>query len=79
MKLKDLVERIDGLRIYTAGGGAATIPDLDVASVSCNSRENLSKSLFVAVKGSQADGHAFIQDALCRGAAAIVFEDARWI
>jgi UDP-N-acetylmuramoyl-L-alanyl-D-glutamate--2,6-diaminopimelate ligase len=79
MKLKDLIDRIDGRQIYTAGGGAATVPDVDVASVSCNSRENLRKGIFVAIKGAQADGHAFIQDALCRGASAVVFEDARRI
>lgn len=77
MKLSELVRSIEDHRIYTSGGGAPRIPDIDVASLSCNSRENLRDGVFIAVKGAQADGHAFIQDALRRGAAAIVFEDVR--
>jgi UDP-N-acetylmuramoyl-L-alanyl-D-glutamate--2,6-diaminopimelate ligase len=77
MKLNEAIKSIEGHRIYTSGGGAAQIPDIDVALISCNSRENLRGGIFIAVKGAQADGHAFIQDALRRGAAAIVFDDAR--
>jgi UDP-N-acetylmuramoyl-L-alanyl-D-glutamate--2,6-diaminopimelate ligase len=77
MKLNELIKSIPGYQIYTAGGGAAKIPDIDAALISCNSRENLRDGIFIAVKGAQADGHAFIQDALRRGAAAVVFEDAR--
>ena len=79
MKLKDLIKSIESHKIYTAGGNAAVIPDLDVALISCNSRENLRDAIFIAIKGAQADGHAFIQDAIRRQAAAIVFEDSRRI
>jgi UDP-N-acetylmuramoyl-L-alanyl-D-glutamate--2,6-diaminopimelate ligase len=77
MKLDTLVKSIDGYRLYTEGGGSTLIPDIDVTMVSINSRENLRDGVFIAVKGAQADGHAFIQDALRRGARAVVFEDAR--
>lgn len=50
-------------------------PDRVVSSV-CFSSKNVEKgSLFVAVKGTTADGHNFISDAIQRGAAVIVCEN----
>jgi len=79
MKLTELIEAKDAPRIYTNRGAVADIPDVEVFSLSCNSREDLKDAIFVALKGTQSDGHAYIRDALRRGARAIVFEDSRRI
>jgi len=49
-------------------------PDGDVASVCYDSRQCRPGSLFVAIPGLKADGHAFIGDALARGAGFIIYE-----
>jgi UDP-N-acetylmuramoyl-L-alanyl-D-glutamate--2,6-diaminopimelate ligase len=46
-----------------------------IASVTFDSRKVKKGSLFVAVRGTATDGHAFIQTALDNGAAAIVCEE----
>jgi UDP-N-acetylmuramyl-tripeptide synthetase len=46
-----------------------------VTSVTSDSRAVLPGSLFVAVRGFSADGHRFIESAVCRGAIAVVCEE----
>ena len=46
--------------------------DVEVTSVCIDSREASGGSCFVALGGTQADGHAFIADAVRRGAVAVV-------
>ncbi|MDD4941774.1 MAG: UDP-N-acetylmuramoyl-L-alanyl-D-glutamate--2,6-diaminopimelate ligase [Candidatus Omnitrophica bacterium] len=77
MRLDELVSQLEILRIYAPGRTGSEIPGCAVTAISCNSREILRDAVFVAVKGAQTDGHAFIQDALRRGARAIVFDDGR--
>ncbi|MCI0468516.1 MAG: UDP-N-acetylmuramoyl-L-alanyl-D-glutamate--2,6-diaminopimelate ligase [Nitrospirae bacterium] len=45
-----------------------------VLGVCCDSRQIKKGDLFIAVRGGSLDGHAFIGDAIKRGAAAIVYE-----
>lgn len=45
-----------------------------VAGITMDSRAARPGSLFVAVRGERQDGHAFVADALSRGAAAVVVE-----
>ena len=68
MRLDELVSRLEILRIYAPGRKGSGIPCCAVTAISCNSREIQRDAVFVAVKGAQTDGHAFIQDALRRGA-----------
>ncbi|HQO38682.1 MAG TPA: UDP-N-acetylmuramoyl-L-alanyl-D-glutamate--2,6-diaminopimelate ligase [Candidatus Omnitrophota bacterium] len=77
MRLDELVSRLEILRIYAPGRKGSGIPCCAVTAISCNSREIQRDAVFVAVKGAQTDGHAFIQDALRRGARAIVFDNGR--
>ena len=49
--------------------------DLSVASICFDSRKVDKGSLFVAVKGTQVDGHEFIDIAVQQGAAAILVEE----
>ncbi len=59
------------------GAGLAPPPrDLDITSVTDDSRRVEPGALFVAHRGVQADGHDYIGDALARGAAALVAERA---
>jgi UDP-N-acetylmuramoyl-L-alanyl-D-glutamate--2,6-diaminopimelate ligase len=51
---------------------AATLPPL--TSLTADSRDVRAGALFIAVRGSQSDGHRFVPDAIARGAAAAVVE-----
>ena len=55
-------------QVLVAPGG----PDVDVAEVTCDSREVLPGWAFVALPGDHADGAAFLPAALDRGAVAIL-------
>ena len=67
MKLKDLLKTIQPVEI--AGDIEREITDLNI-----DSRKIEEGQLFVAVKGTQADGHAYIGSAVKKGAAAVVCE-----
>ena len=67
MKLADLLHELPVLRV-----GAA--PTAEVSSLAYNSREVRPGTLFFAIQGEKADGHAFIPQALERGAVAVVSE-----
>src|SRR5260370_1847391 len=58
----------------TALAGAAE--RIEIQQVTCDSRKVRPGALFFALHGAKADGNAFIQDALKRGAAAIASEEA---
>jgi UDP-N-acetylmuramoyl-L-alanyl-D-glutamate--2,6-diaminopimelate ligase len=49
--------------------------ELDIRQVACDSRKVHPRALFFALHGAQADGNAFIRDAVSRGAVAIASED----
>jgi UDP-N-acetylmuramyl-tripeptide synthetase len=48
------------------------LPDYEIGSIHYRAQEVKRNGLFVAVKGFKADGHDFIDEALARGASAIV-------
>jgi UDP-N-acetylmuramyl-tripeptide synthetase len=70
VKLSDLVKAIKPLSV--GHGGADTDVDPRIASVHYRSQDVKPGGLFVAIAGHTADGHDFIEDAIERGAAAIV-------
>jgi UDP-N-acetylmuramoyl-L-alanyl-D-glutamate--2,6-diaminopimelate ligase len=49
--------------------------DVNVLGVTDDSRKVRPGKLFIAVRGMACDGHAFLRDALARGACAVVVED----
>jgi len=59
--------------IEAATGGAAST-DFEVSGVAFDSREVGEGDLFVALHGEQADGHAYLDQAFVRGAAAAVVD-----
>lgn len=62
MKLSQLLSAI----------GATCPREVDISSITCDSREVVPGALFVAIPGAKADGRAYISEALARGAAAVV-------
>ena len=66
MKIKEILKDVELV-------GAA--PQGDVSKVCCDSRKCTAGSLFVAVRGAEADGHAFIGKAIENGAKYIVCEE----
>lgn len=68
MKLNELLKNIKPLA--TAGD-----TDVDVTGVNIDSRRIAGGHLFVAMKGTQVDGHKFIPKAIATGAKSILCED----
>jgi UDP-N-acetylmuramoyl-L-alanyl-D-glutamate--2,6-diaminopimelate ligase len=60
-------------------GAGATLPagvgNQEIRQITCDSRKVQVGTLFFALRGAKADGNAFIQDAIKRGAAVIASED----
>ena len=67
MKLKELLCGLDGLETVLDVGA-------EVTSLAYDSRRVQRGTLFFAIQGEKADGHAFIPQALERGAVAVVSE-----
>lgn len=56
-------------------GVAAGLPEVSVSGVEYDSRKVGKESCFVAVKGFHMDGHAYVKDAVARGASLVVAEE----
>ena len=67
IRLATIARRVGG---EIRGDGAAT-----VSGITHDSRLATAGSLFVAIRGLEADGHAFVGDAMRRGAAALLVEE----
>jgi UDP-N-acetylmuramoyl-L-alanyl-D-glutamate--2,6-diaminopimelate ligase len=66
MRLKQLIEPIIGRHSYSCRD------DFLVRGISCNSKNVSDNFIFVAIKGNRQDGNKFIQEAIDRGAKAII-------
>ena len=53
----------------------ASVSDVAVTSLTCDSRQVGEGTMFVAIPGTQVDGHKFIPQAVAQGAAVVVCED----
>ena len=49
-------------------------PQVKISHLECDSRRILPGSCYIALKGTRADGHEFIPEAIRRGACAVVAE-----
>ncbi|MCC8143372.1 MAG: UDP-N-acetylmuramoyl-L-alanyl-D-glutamate--2,6-diaminopimelate ligase [Tannerellaceae bacterium] len=67
MKLNDLIKQVE---VVNRRGE----PDPDISAIYADSRQVNTGSLFVAVKGTAADGHLYMDKAINQGAVAIVCE-----
>lgn len=72
MKLSELIHHFPG-RVRLRSGSSET----SVSAVEYDSRKARTGSLFVAVKGLESDGHAYIEKAVSAGASAVVV-DRTW-
>jgi len=70
-----LSEILSGISDLKAKGNV----DIDIANIAYDSRKVTPESLFVAVTGYDSDGHDYIQEAIQRGAAAILLENVNKI
>lgn len=60
------------LRDLLHGVTAEPVAPVPVAGIACHSKQVRPGDLFVAIEGASMDGHAFIPEAIARGAAAVV-------
>ena len=68
MELKELIHPLEMLEVI---GNT----DVEISGIQSDSRKVEEGFLFVAVRGTTVDGHAYIQSAIDKGAAAIVCEE----
>ena len=61
--------------LEAAGLTDPSIASVDITNVTADSRAVGPGSLFVAIRGTQGDGHAHVASAVARGAAAVLVED----
>ncbi len=65
LNLKELFQEIDVINGLPEG-------DINVAGIKIDSRQISDGDIYIAVPGTRFDGHSFIEDAVTRGAAAVV-------
>ncbi len=65
-----LYQLIQAFPDFTDGG----LPNLEITKVTADSRQVVPGALFVAIRGTQTDGHRFLPDAVRRGAKVLVGE-----
>ncbi len=68
MNLQELLYKVSFVKIIGS-------TNVEVADIAFDSRKVKAASLFVALKGTQSDGHAYISQTIDAGAKVIVFED----
>ena len=68
-----LIELLQGIS-YTTPSDQALLEQLEITKITEDSRAVTAGTLFVALRGSQADGHRFIPSAIEAGSRAIVLE-----
>jgi UDP-N-acetylmuramoyl-L-alanyl-D-glutamate--2,6-diaminopimelate ligase len=67
LKLSELIEAIEMSE-------RSNFTDLEIAGIAADSRDVTAGTLFVAVRGYRMDGHDFVEQAIERGASALVLE-----
>ena len=68
-----LIELLQGIS-YTTPSDQALLEQLEITKITEDSRAVTAGTLFVALRGTQADGHRFIPSAIEAGSRAIVLE-----
>lgn len=87
ISLRRLLAHLPDARTASGTGGTGgtgepartDLPDVAITGLAYDSRQVQPGSLFVAIKGYHVDGHAYIPQALERGAAAVVVDARHWL
>ncbi|NOQ46140.1 MAG: UDP-N-acetylmuramoyl-L-alanyl-D-glutamate--2,6-diaminopimelate ligase [Desulfobulbaceae bacterium] len=74
VKMTTLADLLDSLSCLTGCTGKENVLDKQVEFITCDSRKACPGSLFVALKGAEADGHAYVVQAVLNGCMAVVVE-----
>jgi len=72
MKLKDILKNVDVIGIRGS-------EDIKIKNIKYNSKNVEKGDIFAAIKGESLDGHNFIDDAIARGASAVIHQNNRII
>ena len=76
MVLADLLNGVPVIKLFSAYfGKMALTQDISINNIQYDSRKVVKDDLFVAIKGTLADGHAYLERAIEHGAIAVVVED----
>jgi len=75
MKLSRIISGVASARVKGVSPSAGQCADPEILSIQYRSDRVTEGSMFIAIQGTHVDGHRFIQDAVNRGASAIVVED----
>lgn len=70
MNIHELIELVNPLHV------SRTKPAGEITCIFQNSREVTEGSVFIAVRGSEVDGHMFLEDAIYRGAKVLICEES---
>ena len=68
MKLNELLKAIQPIKVVGTS-------DIEITGVNIDSRQIEAGHLFMAMRGTQTDGHAYIPAAIEKGAVAVLCED----
>jgi len=75
LKLARLLNRLEVRRLQTPHDRSLkTVQDMEIQSVHCRAQDVQAGGLFVAISGFAADGHDYVDQALERGATAVVVQ-----
>lgn len=76
MKLASLLDGVQVTKLHHAlYGRKIPTQDLDISAIQYDSRAIRAGDCFVALRGTHADGHRFVPDAIAQGASVVVLED----
>ncbi|MDO9262479.1 MAG: Mur ligase domain-containing protein, partial [Desulfosalsimonadaceae bacterium] len=75
MKLSRIISGVASARVDGLPSVAGQDADPEISSIQYRSDRVTAGSMFVAIQGTHVDGHQFVQDAVARGASAVVIEN----
>lgn len=75
MRLNRLIKSLDTKYHFV---NSSSSEDFEVEGISCNSKEVKDNFLFVAIKGTDRDGHDFIAEAIDKGARVIILQSREY-
>lgn len=68
MRIKELIKSLDTAENYS------NLENFEVCGISCNSKQVSDNFIFIAIKGAREDGNRYIDEAINRGAKAVIFQ-----